>query len=412
MSKGLYWLFLQVYHAGLWIAAWFHPKAKAWVEGRRGWRADLRNWRAEHPGQLIWMHCASLGEFEQGRPILEALRATRPDLKLVLTFFSPSGYEQRKDYQSADYITYLPPDGPGRARQWLRELEPAAAIFVKYEFWYYHLQALGRADIPTLLIAASFRPGQVFFRWYGGFFRNMLRHFTHLFVQQPIHQELLRSIGIEAVTVAGDPRVDRVATIAEEQVDFPLIDTFRGEALVWIAGSSWPPDDAILLARAAEHWTEDWKLIIAPHDISDRSVRQLAARLPLPYCRYSQAPDADTLRQSRILILDTMGMLSQIYQYGDAAYIGGGFGAGIHNTLEPAAHGLPVVFGPRYQKFPEAVELIRRGGAQSLRSAGEFHAIWVNWSRPTQRQAASEQVTAYIRDNRGATQRILDGLPG
>lgn len=411
MSVLLYRLAIGLYHLGIRIAALFNAKAASWVRGRHAWKKQLKDWRKTIPkgAQVLWMHCASLGEFEQGRPVLERMRTEWPELKIVLSFYSPSGYEQRKNYPAADYVCYLPPDGPLRARNWIATLRPDLIVFVKYEFWYYHLKAVFRRRIPTYLIAGVFRPKQLFFQWYGATFRRLLASFTHLYVQTSADLEQLQQVGIENATVAGDPRVDQVLTLAETEEQFPMIDTFAEGHQLLIAGSTWPPGEAILLADR-ERWSGEWKLLIAPHDIAEAHVKQICEACPVPVLRYSSQPSESDLRKARILVLDTIGMLSRVYRCGDLAYIGGGFGRSIHNTLEPAAHGLPVIFGPKHEKFFEAVQLREMGGGFVVRNEADFEQIFTELKSKSSREAASAQVALYLKRNRGAASRIAGAL--
>ena len=411
MAVLLYRLGIGLYHLGIRLAALFNPKARQWVQGRAGWREALHNWRANVPAQakVVWMHCASLGEFEQGRPVLEQLRQRYPDLQVVLSFYSPSGYEQRKNYSGADYVCYLPADSPANSQRWLSELQPDLIVFVKYEFWYFHLKAAFQRNIPTYIIAASFRADQIFFRWYGQLFRQLLQSFAHLYVQTAKDADLLSTLDLKQVTVAGDPRVDQVLSIASADYHFPLIAQFAAQHKVFIAGSSWPPGEEILLADQ-QLWAGDWKLLIAPHDISAGHVQQIIDRLELRWVRYSSAPSPEDLQQARVLILDTIGMLSRVYRYGDLAYIGGGFGRSIHNTLEPAAHGLPVLFGPRHEKFSEAITLLQRGGAFLIESTEEFQQVFAHLSLPENHRQAAAVIQSYLQENQGAASLIAEEL--
>lgn len=406
----MYYLFIKCYHLLLHLASPFHAKARQWVRGRRGWRSALTNWRRSVAGErpLIWMHCASLGEFEQGRPVLEGLRGQYPDAALVLTFFSPSGYEQRKSYAGADYVAYLPPDGPGNARFWLDTLRPDLAIFVKYEFWYYHLRALQQRGTPTLLIAAQLRPRQLSLPGYGGLLLRLLQGFDHIFAQTEASQALLRQKGLQRLSLAGDPRVDRVAAIAEEATDYPLIQQFAEGFHLLIAGSSWEADEKLLSSLSQQPaWPADWKMLIAPHRTDESHVADLLQRLPPNTLRYSTAPGEAELRRARLLVLDTIGMLSQVYRYGRLAYIGGGFGAGIHNTLEPIAHGLPVIFGPRHGKFPEAEALLVTGGGFCVRDETELASVFTDLLSEDRYTKASRAALGYIDRQRGSTEKIL-----
>lgn len=411
MSVLLYRFAIGFYHLAIRLAAVFNAKAAAWVQGRRDWLGQLQAWRQAVPAeaQVLWMHCASLGEFEQGRPVLEQLRREHPDLQIVLSFYSPSGYEQRKNYPTANYVCYLPPDGPRRARQWLEVLSPDLIVFVKYEFWYFHLKSAFQRQVPVYLIAGVFRPNQLFFRWYGRAFKAVLSRFAHLYVQTDKDLSLLHAHGIENASAVGDPRVDQVIALAESEVQFPVVNSFRAGHKVLIAGSTWPPGESILLSDQ-EWWTADWKLIIAPHDISEGHISQIIKACQIPFVRYSSNPSEESLRSARILILDTIGMLSRVYRCGDLAYIGGGFGRSIHNTLEPAAHGLPVIFGPRHGKFFEAIRLREMGGAFVINNEEDFREVFDQLQGAEKRARAVNQVLGYLADNRGAASAIAGAL--
>lgn len=412
MTAFIYRLVISLYHAVIYLASWFKPKAKAWVEGRKDWQDQLQVWRSGIPAEakVLWMHCASLGEFEQGRPILELIRENYRDYQIVLSFYSPSGYEQQANYPHADFVTYLPPDSPGNARQWQAILRPDLAIFVKYEFWVFHLKALFAAGIPVFLVAGSFRPGQLFFQWYGAYFLALLRGFEHLFVQNQRDEELLERFGIAAVTVAGDPRIDRVLAIAKQEINFPEIATFKGNDRLFIGGSTWPAGEQILLTQQA-FWQNGWKLLLAPHDISETHLRNIEALLTVPFCRYSQLATHQDFASCRVMILDTIGMLSRVYHYGDLAYIGGGFGKSIHNTLEPAAHGLPILFGPKHQKFQEALTLKNQGGAFEVLSFVDFERYFIDFQDKNVFNKAQKAVRSYLEANQGAAGRIVRALP-
>lgn len=407
MTILLYRIAVGFYHLGIRLASFFNTKARSWVQGRSNWLAELQDWRSGLPtdAQVIWMHCASLGEFEQGRPVLEALRQDFPDSKIVLSFYSPSGYELRHNYATADYVCYLPPDSPANARHWLDHLQPSLIVFVKYEFWYYHLRTAFQRQIPTYLIAAVFRPGQLFFQWYGSSFKRLLSSFSHIFVQTTDDKELLTRHRIDQVTVAGDPRVDQVLTIAESKTEFPLIASFKNEHLLFIAGSTWPPGEDIILADQ-QLWAGDWKLLIAPHDISEGHIQSIIQQCILPWVRYSTSPDEASLKQARILILDTIGMLSRVYRYGELAYIGGGFGRSIHNILEPAAHGLPVMFGPRHEKFSEALALRERGGGFLVNNEETFQATFQHLINQEKARQARQEIMGYLQLSKGAASQI------
>ncbi len=405
----LYDLGIRLYVLAIRLAALFDDKARRWLAGRRD--NDARLARLPQGKPVVWVHCASLGEFEQGRPLIEALRERHPELAILLTFFSPSGFELRKDYPGADVVAYLPPDLPVAAEAFVARVQPALAIFVKYEFWRNHLEALQRRRIPTVLVSARFRKNQVFFRPWGGAFRQMLRCFTRIFVQDESSRALLRRIGLENVDVAGDTRVDRVMSIARQTpAPLPLVDAFcRPARHVLVCGSTWPADEKVLAPLIDEHLPEGWKVIIAPHEIDEGHVRALMRQLAQPAVSYSEASQT-TAAAARVLIIDNVGMLSRLYRYGRIAYIGGGFGRAIHNTLEPMAFGLPVLFGPRYEGFAEAEYLVSSGGGRSIRSAEELIAAFDALCQEAQWTHSHRMVQAYIENNAGATGRILDAL--
>lgn len=400
----IYTLILHLYALLIRLAAFFNPKAAQWVAGRRGWRAQHRallEGKARGEAPLLWMHCASLGEFEQGRPVIEQLKAGQPGLKILLTFFSPSGYEIRKNYPQADYIAYLPLDTPANARDFVALWQPTAAVFVKYEFWYFYLRALRRAQTPVVLISALFRREQLFFRWYGGPLRQLPGWFTHIFVQNESSAALLGEAGFSNCSIAGDTRVDRVRQIAEAAPAFPLVEAFCGGAPVLVIGSSWPEDEAFLLPFLNEQLPSEWKAIIAPHQVDEKHIQQILKKLQLPACRYSEGGEGR--KDASVLLVDNVGMLSALYQYGRIAYIGGAFGAGLHNTLEPIAFGLPVLFGPRYHNFEEARYLARSGGGFPVKNQDELWEKFRHLLREPAYQEASRKAREYIRLNSGAS---------
>lgn len=408
----LLWLYdagIALYVMALHIAAGFHPKARKWVQGRVNWESRLQNQIAEKfiPGKArLWMHCASLGEFEQGRPVLEAWRNQHPDSQILLTFFSPSGYEIRKDYPGADIVTYLPADTPRAARRFVELVQPDLVIFVKYEFWLRILQALFLRNIPVLLISAVFRPGQIFFKWYGGLWKKVLSGFQHIFVQDAASLELLQQHGIQTCSIAGDTRVDRVVSIAEEGREIEIVKHFTAGHRTLIAGSTWPPDEELLAILLRENLLPDWKFIIAPHQISESNLQRIESLLPAETVRFSTINAAHPA-QAAVLLIDNIGMLNALYRYGDLAYIGGGFGTGIHNTLEPMAFGLPVIFGLKYKKFREAVEMVNHGGAVSVDDAASFRRAFAHFAVENHRLQAREAALQYLRENAGATGKIL-----
>lgn len=362
-----------------------------------------------HGTTTVWIHAASLGEFEQGRPLIEMIKRNHPDWRIVLTFFSPSGYEVRKDYRSADAVCYLPFDTPANARRFLDLVSPQVAIFVKYEFWGNYLQQLSRRNIPTYIISSIFRPGQIFFRPWGGMFRRMLDCFTRIYVQDEPSRHLLASIGVHDVTVAGDTRFDRVTDILASCKLFPVVERFAASSpFTMIIGSSWQPDEEIVISYFNSH--PGMKLIIAPHEFDETRLKSIIGRISRPTVLYSKATEAD-VASADCLIIDCFGILSSCYRYATAAYIGGGFGAGIHNLNEAAVYGIPVIFGPRHEKFKEAHDLIECGGGFSITGNDDFNKLADRLTADPQFLAASGKAAGnYIKQHLGATRRIYDEI--
>ncbi|UYZ60460.1 3-deoxy-D-manno-octulosonic acid transferase [Hymenobacter latericus] len=404
----LYSLAIRLYGLLLLAVAPFIPKARQWVAGRRNWQARMAADLGTDTAPRLWVHCASLGEFEQGRPLMEAMRRQHPHHKIVLTFFSPSGYEVRRQWPGADYIYYLPLDTAANARAFVAAVRPQLAVFVKYEFWYHHLAELKRQGVPTVCVSAIFRPDQVFFKPWGGFFRKVLHQLTHLFTQDEASAELLRGIGLTQVSVAGDTRFDTVVdTAAAPARELPLVAAFVADgAPVLVAGSVWPPDVEVL-ALALRHWQGSLRTIVAPHEITEAHLQQVEAVLPGQVVRYSQATTA-SVGQARVLLIDNIGLLRELYRAGSVAYIGGAFGKGLHNTLEAAAFGLPLLFGPRYQKFKEARDLVALGAAAAVTTAEENEqqlALLLN--NAAYRTELGQRARAYVQESAGATGRIM-----
>ena len=382
----------------------------------KGERDSFRILREKmEPGaRYVWFHAASLGEIEQGRPLMETFRKLHPEYKILLTFFSPSGYEVRKDYKGADIICYMPIDTIGNARKFLRTVRPVMAFFIKYEFWGNYLHTLQRRGIPVYIISAIFRREQLFFQWFGKPYRKMLDCFNHLFVQDERSKALLEEYGIRNVTVAGDTRFDRVIDVYHQAKQIPLVERFikgtdgQQPPLVFVAGSSWPEDDAIFIPYFERH--PEMKLIIAPHEIHEGHLKSIEARLHRPTIRLSQATEQNVADQD-CLIVDSFGLLSSLYRYGQIAYIGGGFGAGIHNTLEAAVYGMPVLFGPRFQKFKEAKDLIAVGGAFTFDNAPAFTSrMDTLLSTPEALQQSSQATGHFVPSHGGATTTILQEI--
>ncbi len=360
-------------------------------------------------GNWIWVHCASLGEFEQGRPLIEKIKAEKANQKIILTFFSPSGFEIRKDYNGADFICYLPFDSPKNASRFLAVVKPTKAIFVKYEFWHFYLKELKKQEIPTFLISSVFRPTHPFFRWYGSFFRKMLKTFSHIFTQDESSVQLLKSIHFQNISVAGDTRVDRVLAISKNAKMLPEIASFCSNAPTLICGSTWPPDEEILAHFINHKLPENWKVILAPHDIQNSHVSEIQSRFTVPTNTYTNL-EIGRKNNAKVLIINNIGLLSSIYQFGTLAYIGGGFGSGIHNTLEPIAFGLPVIFGPKHLKFTEAVELVKSGGGFVVNNENSFKLIFEKLLEKENLEKASCAAEKYIEMNQGATENIFNYL--
>lgn len=408
----MYHLGIRCYTSMIGVAAFFgNRKAQSWLKGRQNWtqryQYDWAHLNPERQVPTVWIHCASLGEFEQGRPLIEALRARYPALKIVLSFFSPSGYNIRKKYEQADYVCYLPIDSQFNAQAFVNLFQPDLVIFIKYEFWLYYLRTLHEQHIPILLVSAAFRSQQIFFQPWGGPFRQVLPRFRHIFVQDPDSAQLLEKLGLSNYSLAGDTRVDRVAQIAKEAPAFPLIEAFAQSHHVLIGGSTWPSDEAILLPFINKQLPADWKVIIAPHDISESHLQQIEKKLSKKVVRYSQA-SKESVASVQVLLIDNIGMLSALYRYGRIAYIGGGFGAGIHNILEPVAFGLPVVFGPRYRKFAEARYLVRAGGAFAIQNTNDWQDIFYQLASQVFYDIAASKAWNYMQYNRGATHMIMN----
>ena len=420
----LYNFAIHCYVLAIRIVSLFNPKARKWTHGRRGIFEELNtqmNVLRAGSSRYIWVHAASLGEFEQGRPIIEEIKQKYPDTKIILTFFSPSGYEIRKNYEDADIVCYLPADTPRNARQFLDIIQPDLAIFFKYEFWYNYLNTLKLCHTPTLLVSAIFREKQIFFRPYGQFFKRMLTCFEHIFVQDDFSLKLLEKNNITHASIAGDTRMDSVYQLSRNPKQFPLIEAFKGKNDLLICGSTWredevwllpflnkihPPVETQLIASPQLIASLPEKIIIAPHDISDSHIQYILANLKIKTVRYSQA-NLETIQEAKVLIIDNIGMLSSIYQYGKWAYIGGGFGASIHNTQEAFVYGLPVIFGPKYHKFKEAVDLVAQGGGFAVYSEAEFEAVFQKLQDENTYNAASQICLAYVDRNKGATEKIM-----
>ncbi len=410
------WLFNQngmklLYNIGIFLfnglahlIAPFNSKASLWVKGRKNWAAKISE-KIKPGDRIVWIHCASLGEFEQGRPVIEAIKKEMPEFRIMLTFFSPSGYEIRKNYSNADCISYLPADTPGNAAKFVKLVNPEFVIFVKYEFWHNYISALYERKIPLYLISGIFRPEQHFFKWYGTFFKGILKKFEKIFVQDKRSFELLTGNGIGNVFLAGDTRFDRVVQIAGTAKEIPLLEQFRGSEKLFLAGSSWKHDEEII-AQYINIYPERMKWVFAPHEIDENNIERLEKLFKDRVVRFSELNNVSL--DARVMIIDNIGMLSSAYKYAYISAIGGGFGKGIHNILEPACWGIPVIFGPRYENFKEAVDLLRVGGAKSFQTFEGFKEILDIWLSDEKTYRISADIASkYVKENAGATEIII-----
>jgi len=392
------------YYLAIRIASLFNPKALLWLKGRKNVFDRIESAiRTSESKQLIWFHCASLGEFEQGRPLMEKLKKQNPSVKIILTFFSPSGYEIRKNYSGVDHIFYLPMDTPSNAKKFIEIVKPEKVFFVKYEFWFNYLNELKRKNIPTYLVSGIFRDDHYFFKNTGVWFRKQLVAFSHFYVQDEKSLTLLNSVGYTNVTLAGDTRFDRVFEFASNVKQIDLVKQFAADKKVLIVGSSWKEDEEIISSFKLDHF----KLILAPHEIDKAHLDSIIGRFSaVSVLLYSNATELN-IKDAKVLVIDNIGMLSSLYQYGTIAFIGGGFGKGIHNILEAATFGLPVIFGPNYKKFTEANELIKFGGAFSIKDVFEFEKTVQLLSDEQVLKTASMISKMYVKSRVGATDRIL-----
>ena len=417
----MYNLIIYLYLLGVAVYSRFNEKVRKMWRGERDAFRVLRE-KVDPNARYVWFHAASLGEFEQGRPLMEQIRRDHPELKILLTFFSPSGYEVRKNYAGADIICYLPLDTIRNARRFLRLIRPEMAFFIKYEFWYNYLHILKHRNVPVYSVSSIFREGQVFFRWYGKQYGRVLKCFTHFYVQNELSRKMLESIGLTNVTITGDTRFDRVLQVKEAPLSYPegdTIDRFLHTKTietpkVFVAGSSWLPDEEIFIRYFREH--PDWKLIIAPHVIGEDHLQQIEKLLQgYNVVRYTtlQTKEAPlgAPKGASALIIDCFGLLSSIYRYADVAYVGGGFGVGIHNTLEAAVWDVPVFFGPNNQKFQEAQGLKACGGGLEITCYEDFAQLMDQFdAHPDQMKAAGQEAGLYVRGQAGATKKILSDI--
>ena len=386
----------------------FHKKIKLFIHGRSKTFSEiskLKNFKT------IWLHAASLGEFEQARPIIEDIKKNYPDYKILVTFFSPSGYEIRKNYNLADVICYLPLDSKSNARKFIKEVNPTLAIFIKYEFWPNLLNELKLKEVPTILVSGILRKKQLFFKSYGGFMRDSLKAFHHFFVQDENSKSLLSSINFDNVTVAGDTRFDRVSKILEQNNSLDFINEFKNDNYTVVAGSTWQEDEELLVDYINNKASEDEKFIIAPHNIKQEPILELQKSIKKKTVLYSQLRHDLNLKEYQVFIVDTIGILTKIYATADVAYVGGGLKTGLHNILEPATFGIPVVIGNKYNKFKEAVDLVKIGGCISIKNKEEFSQTFINFKEEENFRKLTGVINKrYIKDNLGATKLIMNYL--
>ncbi len=399
----MYNIIMYFVELGIWVAHFFDHKVRLMWQGELDSFRVLRE-KVDPNARYVWFHAASLGEFEQGRPLMEALRRQHPEYKILLTFYSPSGYEVRKNYEGADIVCYMPVDTVSNARRFLRTVRPVMAFFIKYEFWYNFLHILHHRGVPTYSVSSIFRPGQVFFRWYGRQYGRVLRCFTRFFVQNQQSKDLLHSIGLDNTTITGDTRFDRVLQIANQAKQLPAVEAFAKDAKVMVAGSSWQPDEEILCDYFNAH--TDWKLILVPHVVSEEHISWITSRLKMPVARYSKANESE-LGNARCLIIDCYGLLSSIYRYATVTYVGGGFGVGIHNVLEAAVWGKPVIFGPNNKKFDEAQGLIASGGGFEIAGADDFDSTMDRLANADSLSKSGSAAKQYVESKSGATETIM-----
>ena len=402
-----YNLCMIVYAALIRAVSPFNKKARLWVSGRKGMFEQMRSTISEGE-RIVWIHVASLGDFEQGRPLVDYVKENYPDYKILLTFFSPSGYEMRKNYKNADYVFYIPADTKRNVRKFLDIVNPEVVIFVKYEFWLNMLAELHKRKIRTYIASAIFRRNSIFFNPFGFWWRAALHSFDTLFVQDDLSKSLLEGLGLTNVVVAGDTRFDRVLAIAESAEKVAFVEEFKGNCCLFVAGSTWGPDEEILLPLINEN--PNVKFVIAPHEMEEARIERILREVKGGAVRYTQLSEGG-LADKQVLVLDTMGLLSRVYGSAEWAYVGGGFGAGIHNTLEAAVYGLPVAFGPKYRKFKEARDLIELGVGRSVADEDELKA-WFNELKSDDDYLSRLSAIAkvYVGKHRGATEKIVQGI--
>jgi len=404
----LYLAVVKSYGMGIFLFSFFNKKASLWIKGRRHNFTEIKK-SLQSGEKRIWFHFPSLGEFEQGSPVLEAVRREYPQHKIVMTFFSPSGYEVRKNDPNADYVFYMPLDGPFNSSKFIGLVNPEMAFFVKYDFWHYYIRELKDRKIPSYFISCIFRPSQVYFKWYGIFFEKILRRVTHLFVQNQSSLELLYRRSIPSVTVSGDTRFDRVYEKATNRKENPVVQNFKGSARLVICGSTWHEDERIITDIINEDKSST-RWIIAPHEIKEENLSRLMNAIQKQAVRFSAVSAGTGFSNASVMIIDNVGMLSDIYGQADAAIIGGGFGKGIHNILEAAVYGIPVLFGPRHEKFQEAKDLVSLKGAFCFRSRNDLRKLLDSIQADGERERIQKINAGYVNSKKGATGIIMNFL--
>ncbi|MFA7447632.1 MAG: glycosyltransferase N-terminal domain-containing protein [Weeksellaceae bacterium] len=404
----IYNLFVNLFGFAVSIASRFNPKAKLWLDGRKDWELKMKSVISAED-RVIWIHCSSLGEFEQGRPVMEKLKSDYPHHKLAVSFFSPSGYEVRKDFNGADYIFYLPLDSIKNAKKLIQTLHPELLILVKYEYWYNLLNELNHAEIPVVVISAVIKEKELFFRSWASWFRKIISGIDQFFVQDKDSENLLNSIGIDHVTVSGDTRFDRVKEIYESHSKLEFVEKFKVNSNLIVAGSTWAEDEVILADYINQDLPEDWKVIFAPHNIDEKQIQNLMGKLNGKSVRYSEMTD-EKLVESQFLILDTIGILTQVYAYSTISYVGGGFTkTGVHNTLEPAVFGVPLIFGPNYKSYMEAVHLVDRKAAVRFKDGFDFEEKMNELIQDSEaRKERGKSAFDYIQQKPNSTQLIMN----
>lgn len=403
----LYHLFVQILSFLAWLGSPFNKKAREWFKGRKNIFKRLKK-QINKNDKIIWFHCASLGEFEQGRPVIESVRSTFPDHKILLTFFSPSGYEIRKDYEGVDFVYYLPVDSAKNAKKFVAIAKPRLVFFIKYEFWFNYVNELYKNKIPLFVVSAIFRRSQHFFRPWAVWQRKQLQKVTHFFVQNQKSLALLRMIKVYHADISGDTRFDRVLKLSQEKVSYPVMDQFSDKQPLLIAGSTWPADEDVLLGLL-DRSSVNFKLVIAPHELNNGHLQQLLKKFKKYNPVLFSVTDQEKFADSRVMMVDSYGKLAFIFRYAKIAYIGGGFGVGIHNTLEAATYGIPVLFGPKYQNYQEAVQLVENEAAWPISNTDDCYSIFELLMTNDQKYLTSANAAStYVKQNAGATRLVVD----